>query len=77
MEDLPSHRIRRNRPRGAAAPDPILGFLGSNGADRGWPPPLLVDGRVPEEGFPAVRRHNEEENGIPNMPEGINVEEAK
>lgn len=88
LDDSSGPRIRRNRPRGAAAPDPILGFLSSNvlqadGAEehaleRDWPPPLLVDGRVPEGGMATRRRPElQEENGYPHMPEGINVEEAK
>ena len=78
LEDIPGGRIRRNRPRGAAAPDPIMGFLSSNGRD--WPPPLLVDGRLPD-GTPLNQMEGnegeEEANGLPSMPAGINVEEAR
>lgn len=55
-----------------------MGFLGSNGRD--WPPPLLVDGRLPEGTHPMQSQALEEEdddNALPNMPAGINVEEAR
>lgn len=55
-----------------------MGFLGSNGRD--WPPPLLVDGRLPDGVLPMQREAQEEEdddNALPNMPAEINVEEAR
>ena len=56
-----------------------MGFLRSNG-NNDWPPPLLVDGRLPD-GTPLQQREDfgeeEEGNGLPNMPAGINVEEAR
>lgn len=61
----PSCRVRRNRPRGAASPDPHLGMArGAEGgrgaaseAQRGWPPALIVDGEPVEapRGFPPMR----------------------
>lgn len=92
LDDGPGSRIRRNRPRGAAAPDPLLGFFSSNGMAQSWPPPLLIDGRLPQERFggsPGLSHPNrssfaadpsEEELGeseMPNMPDGINMEEAR
>ena len=55
-----------------------MGFLGSNGRD--WPPPLLVDGRLPHESLPRQSEgqvEEEDDNALPTMPAGINVEEAR
>lgn len=54
------------------------GFFGPLNAARhqNWPPPLIVDGRIPER-FVRGSTQTREDIDLPQIPDGINVEEAR
>ena len=72
-------RVRRNRPRGAAAPDLGLDSLAAAGIAAGFPPPFAeaLAGPGPASLARAMPAAQPNGNGHADLPEGINVEEAR
>ena len=72
-------RVRRNRPRGAAAPDLGLDSLAAAGIAAGFPPPFVeaLGGAGPASLARAAQDSQPNGNGHADLPEGINVEEAR